>query len=628
VIFVITEVILGGEKIRLSPKNSIGKGGEADIFDIGGNLALKIFKEPDHPDFLGEKELQQFAVRKIAEHQKKLPSFPKNLPTNVISPRELAYLPDKKIIAGYAMNLVSGADVLLRFTERHFRQVAATNTEMVETLRRLYITVMAIHKQQIVIGDFNDLNVLVRGDEIFLVDADSFQFGPFLCATFTDRFVDPLLCELHDNQLVLARTHNAESDWYAFAVMLMQCLLFVGPYGGVFRPKDPAQNIPHHLRPSQRITVFHPEVRYPKPAVPFEVLPDDLLQYFYEVFEKDRRGTFPEKFLKDLRWTACPVCHTEHARPLCPNCLHTAPAAVKMKVTVRGTVIATRVFQTRGQIICSTYQNGRLLWLTHENGELRREDGELVLSLGKIRPRFRFRLQGERTLIGQNDQVAVIQKGAVDNRMAVDCFGNLPVFDTNASSYFWLQGGQLLREDRFGPKYIGDALQGQTLFWTGPEFGFGFYRAGGLSASFVFDSKRAGINDRLKLAIPPGQLIDATCAFSESLVWFFISLQEAGKKISYCFLISREGKLIASEKSENEELLWLEKIRGKCAAGKFLFSPTDDGIVRLEEDSGKISVTRNFPDTEPFVNTSSQLFTGSEGVYVVGQREIQLLKIS
>jgi hypothetical protein len=625
---VITEILLDGKKIRLNPKKSIGKGGEADIFDIGGGLALKIFKTPDHPDLIGEKELQKFAARKIAEHQKKLPAFPKNLPPNVVTPRKLAYLTAGKTIAGYAMNLVSGADVLLRFSERQFRQSTATNSEVVKILGRLHEAVREIHNQKVVIGDFNDLNVLVRGEEIFLVDADSFQFGPFLSATFTDRFVDPLLCDPRENQLILAKAHNPESDWYAFAVMLMQSFLFVGPYGGVFRPKDPAQNVPHHLRPLRRITVFHPEVRYPKPAVPFPVLPDDLLHYFHEVFEKDRRGAFPEKFLEDLRWTVCSVCQTEHARSLCPNCLHIAPAAVKTVVSVRGSVTATRVFRTRGKIVCSAYQNGKLLWLTYEDGSLKRENGESILSLGKIPPRFRFRLRGDRTFIGQEGQVAVIRDGKVEKRLAVDCFGNLPIFDTNTHGYYWIEAGQLLREDQLGPKYLGDVLQGQTLFWVGPEFGFGFYRAGGISSAFVFDAKRTGINDRVKLSIPPGQLIDATCVFSESSAWFLLSLQESGKRTSYCFLVSREGKVLAQEKSEDGEMDWLEKIRGKCAAGKFLFSPTDDGIMRLEEDNGKISVTRVFPDTEPFVSSDSQLFAGKEGIYVVGQHEIQLLKIT
>ncbi len=61
--------------------------------------------------------------------------------------------------------------------------------------------------------------------------------------------------------------------------MLMQSLLFVGPYGGVYRPTDKKKTVLHDARPLKRITVFDPEVRYPKPARPYNMLPDDLLGY-------------------------------------------------------------------------------------------------------------------------------------------------------------------------------------------------------------------------------------------------------------------------------------------------------------------------------------------------------------
>ena len=111
----------------------------------------------------------------------------------------------------------------------------------------------------------------------YLIDADSFQFGPFLCRVFTARFVDPLLCVPDATQLLLHQPHTAASDGYAYTVMLMQCLLFVGPYGGVYRPKDPAHRVPHEARPLHRMTIFHPEVQYPKPAIPYGTLPDELL---------------------------------------------------------------------------------------------------------------------------------------------------------------------------------------------------------------------------------------------------------------------------------------------------------------------------------------------------------------
>ena len=620
------KVILGKKTIRLDPNKSIGTGGEAEVYDIGNGLALKIFKAPDHPDFRGKPEEQKGAALKILEHQEKLRLFPQNLPSGVIKPEELAYNLDQTQIVGYAMQFVTDADLLIRFSERDFRKKGVTSEKTVAILRYLHNLVAAVHRSQAIIGDFNDLNVLVRYDRIFLIDADSFQFGKFLSWTFTERFVDPLLCGIEKNNLMLKKAYSAESDWYAFAIMVMQCLLFVGPYGGVYRPKNPAQNFPHHLRPLQRITVFRPEVIYPKPAAPRQILPDTLLQYFHQVFEKDQRGIFPEKLLATLEWKKCDACQTEHARGVCPQCSPISPAAIKELVTVRGKVISSLIFKTRGVILSATSGQGQLQWLYHENKQYKRENGEAVLT-GYLDPRMRFRLLGKRTLIGKDGHVVTLQKGLPPEQLSVDSFRNLPIFDTNDSNRFWCQNGQLFRDAQLGPKYVGVVLAGQTLFWVGPRFGLGFWRAGSLSAVFVFDAVRAGINDRVKIPKFSGQMIDATCVFSETLAWFFLAIQDRGKIIHKAIVVSREGAVVAQYEAEKNDGGWLWAIRGKCAAGNFLFAATDDGIVRLEPDSGTVANTREFPDTEPFVNSVSQLFTGKEGLWVVDRREIRLLKI-
>ncbi len=58
----IMDVYINGKKINLSPQKTIGKGGEADIFDIGNGQAAKIFKQPNHPDYQGQPFAQQAAV--------------------------------------------------------------------------------------------------------------------------------------------------------------------------------------------------------------------------------------------------------------------------------------------------------------------------------------------------------------------------------------------------------------------------------------------------------------------------------------------------------------------------------------------------------------------------------------
>ena len=119
----------------------------------------------------------------------------------------------------------------------------------------------------------------------------------------------------------------------------MQSLLFVAPYGGVYRPEDVSRRIPHGARPLHRITVFHSEVRYPKPATRYEVLPDDLLQYLHRVFEKDERGPFPAGLLDRLQFVACPRCAVEHARAACPFCSAGGGRTPRAVLMVRGEVL-------------------------------------------------------------------------------------------------------------------------------------------------------------------------------------------------------------------------------------------------------------------------------------------------
>ena len=46
-------IYLKGKRIYVDPAKSIGKGNEADIFDIGSGMVLKLFKPPEHPDYQG-----------------------------------------------------------------------------------------------------------------------------------------------------------------------------------------------------------------------------------------------------------------------------------------------------------------------------------------------------------------------------------------------------------------------------------------------------------------------------------------------------------------------------------------------------------------------------------------------
>lgn len=627
------EIFVNKKKVLLNPQKSIGKGQEADVYNIGGGKALKVFKPPNHPDYINlpdklqAKNEQEGAKNRIAEHQKKLPSFPANLPPKVITPIDLATNKIGNKILGYTMNLLDNAKPLFQYSDINFRRAGIGNEVIKDIFLDLYNTVTGLHKRGVIIGDFNDLNVLIKNKEAFLIDSDSFQFSKFLCRMFTARFVDPILCDPKRKTLMLFKPYKKESDWYAFAVMLMQNLLFVDPYGGIYKPKDKANRLKHNERPLYRITVFHPEVKYPKPAIPYKVLSDDLLHYFDQVFTKDKRGIFPENLLLDMHWVKCASCGLEHARHICPDCVQATPGIVREVIKVQGKVTATHVFKTRGVILFAAYQDNNLAWLYHEDGEFRREKGLHVVA-GDLNPHIRYRLYGKATLMGKNGQVAILSPTKAPGKIAVDSFGALPIFDSNGNNYYWLYNSQLLRNGAFGPEYIGDVLGGQTLFWAGKKFGFGFYRAGDIQVAFVFDALKRGINDNVKLPFFRGQLVDSTCFFSDNRCWFLAAVREGGKTVHYCFIIRPDGLIEAKAEAELGDGSWLGTLRGKCAAGNFLLATTDEGIVRAEPNYGRIEKAKEFPDTEPFVDTSCHLFPGNEGLYVVGKREISLLKIS
>lgn len=626
-------VYSNGKQIRPDPANSLGQGGEAEVFRLpstfGKDLAVKIFKPPSHPDFKGNSIDVKGAEIRIKEHQKKLLVFPKGLPSRVIAPMELVTNQSGSKILGYIMKVVQNSEVLLRYANIAFRQSGITNETVVEIFKDLHGSVSGTHEQNVVIGDFNDLNVLIVGNKAHLIDMDSSQFGPYYCRVFTEKFVDPLLCDPKKTSPVLANPHNQNSDWYAFSIMLMQCLLYVGPYGGIYKPKDKTKRIKQGQRSLQRITVFDDEVKYPGPATHFSVLPDDLLQLFYKTFKEDHRGEFPFELLGNLRWTKCIDCGSEHARGTCPVCKGVAPELVKEVITVRGNVTSTRFFQTKGIILHAAFQGNKLLWVYHENGEFKREDGSTITK-GNLDPAMRFRIKGKETLIAQrNTLVTLGSKKSPPEKLSVDCFQNLPVFDANKKSKFWIDAGRLLKDDPLGGSdFIGDVLQNQTLFWVGPKFGFGFYRAGELSIAFVFNTKIKGINDGVKLPQIKGQLVDSTCVFSKDYCWFFITTQFGGKTINQCFVIRDTGLIEATADAEENDGSWLSSIRGKCAAGNFLLAATEDGIVKAGMKNGNISMTGEFPDTEPFVDSGCYLYPGDDGIYVRRRKDIQLIQIS
>jgi hypothetical protein len=503
---------------------------------------VKWWKPADHPDYIGMPHEQAIAAKRLVEQPAKLRALPGNLPAAVVAPCGFALASKRgSEVAGYLMPKIVGEPLHSYGEVRWRREHPIAGAELVAMLLALHDAIAGLHRAGVVIGDCNDLNILVDGTRVHLIDVDSYQFGGFTCPMFSERFVDPRLCDAQ--QLVPVRPHDEASDWFAFAAMAFRSLLNVGPWGGV------AQQTPAGLRAIRRASVLGTGIVYPRAARPLATLPDDVLEVFRGIFERDERGVFPRAVLEALRLRACPACGEEHARVRCPACQtvgHVPPAVV----------------------------HGRLQYVAI-------------------------------------DPTQIAFEGARVGR---------------GTAAVWLDGSALMRTTRLGPERIGSVLAGQTHAWVGSHMGVGFYRAGGFAVGFVFRPDTGGLDDRVALPAIRGGLVSAHATLGTRTAWLWLTCADAGRLVTTCIVIGADAQVLAT--ATFSDASWLTGIAGACAAGDFVFVPTDDGIVRIEIVQHTVAITRVFAETASIVGAADRLALSPTGIDVLRRRDALRLQLA
>ncbi|MDO8668847.1 MAG: RIO1 family regulatory kinase/ATPase [Candidatus Buchananbacteria bacterium] len=279
----------------------LGRGGEAIIYTLKPGIVAKIFLKPDAPEFAEDPELREAAWVRIEEMQTKLFSFPKDLPAELVTPTGVL-VNGRNRVFGYVMPFINGTS-LDKLGRTNMNPTAKKTKKM---LVSLYDTVVKLHEQGVIIGDFNENNIIVFRDIPYLIDADSMQFGPYQCRSFIPRFTAPEILRITNSDagsgrkkkdirqwsFAMATTYNELTDWYSYLVIAMRLLTFTDPYGGVAYDMDLAE------RMSQRITVFDQPVVYPLIAKPLSSVPRPILETFFKVFHLHKRF-IPDKKIFD-----------------------------------------------------------------------------------------------------------------------------------------------------------------------------------------------------------------------------------------------------------------------------------------------------------------------------------------
>lgn len=547
-----------------------------------------------------------------AIRQQKWRSWPTGLPRNAISP--LTYVTNKMgELIGYVMPLIENVKPLTKLMDKNFRKAnGITQQRAAKVLINLHGLLARVHKAGVVVGDFNDKNVLVNPHtlEVFLIDVDSASWGRWPSLVAVPDFADPTLLT---PQFTLrdGASYSQMSDWYSFTVMAYQLLTLTNPYrDGVHRPKPNKDgtrgkryNFPDRV--THRISVFEDVQLPPKGIHRPASLPDRLGLFMRKVFTEDWRALpFPLELLTTFVWMTCPQCGREHGRTVCPNNKCGAPGIVSRPATApphpnyspppftppppapsRPTASGTRsAYRIDNTYLAAASLGGNLRHVHYANGAYRRENGAVVLRAPYV-PGLSAYVAGDRTVLAGQDEFVVLNGSGPATRQKTQQRFNRTTVAANSKHIYWLRGASLVRDDPGYSRLVVDTIvPNATSVWAGETFGVVFMQIGMVTWVRTFDAENTGFTGSLYLPPEIGTVVDAQCVINDRFAWLTVTYQARnGTKIYKCFLLNATAGLVASAQTQAGSNNWIEVVsRSALAIGDALLVPVPQvGIMRI-----------------------------------------------
>jgi len=259
------KVIIGkGNPVTL--KKYIAQGGEGSVFEYNG-LACKIYHDKNS----------------MIPEQKILELKDINLP-NVLAPKDIIYDAKSKKAVGFVMPFIRNTEYLVRLFSRKFKKDHNISPEMVVALvKDMQETLEQLHKQGVVVGDYNEMNFLTDAKyaRTYNIDVDSYQTKNFPCTAIMDS--------VRDRTLPWGQFKES-SDWFSWAVVTFQLYTGIHPYKG--RHPDYNQS-DLDGRMENCVSVFDSKVKMPRACSDFSIIPKTQLEWYKKVFDKKERSIPP-----------------------------------------------------------------------------------------------------------------------------------------------------------------------------------------------------------------------------------------------------------------------------------------------------------------------------------------------
>mgnify|MGYP003632534886 CR=1 FL=1 len=256
--------VRGEGAVSLTKRDYVGQGGQGAIYAKGGS-AFKIFSDVSSVPCEGK-------VRELSALDD----------PNVIRPQKLVCDKDGAPL-GYTMRFVRDAYALCQLFPRSFRERNRVTADQIARLIKQFRQGLSrIHKTGILVVDLNEMNFLVDKaiSELFFIDVDSYQTRSYPA--------DAIMESIRDRHAP-ANAFSELTDWFSFAIVSFQMFTGIHPFKG----KHP-QLKGLDARMKANVSVLNPDVRVPKAAYPFGVIPAPMLNWYEAVFEKGQRIPPPD----------------------------------------------------------------------------------------------------------------------------------------------------------------------------------------------------------------------------------------------------------------------------------------------------------------------------------------------
>jgi hypothetical protein len=617
------------------PAQLIQSGGEGMVFGLG-DTAVKIYHQPQ------------------ARHAAKLHHWLNNglslrLPAQVLAPCDLVTDSQQKAV-GFVMNrLPVGAQALKQLANPGFwSKQAVTTAAVVALFQEIHRSLSQLHQLGVVVGDLNDHNLFFNSlaqtePPVFApywIDVDSYQVGGFPCPVALESFLAPELYAVAD--FSRQPVFTPLTDWYAYFVLLVKCLLQVHPYGGVHRTSGVhRRHATLRTRAAARVSVLNTEVIYPQRARPLESLSDDLLHELHRVFDQGERQPFPLNLLTDY---AAGLIHCRHCglayprqRTGCPGCRQVTPAPVpsarpgglrvKLLVQVDGAIVHLAVLPNGRVLVISRTGNSYNLIRAGASGPYEQQ------TLFHGRPGYRFGFFGDLYLAvnpPQSRQLLILDLSGTSPKQVslveTALFQNEAVFAATPNYLYRIARGAVLKGSVTGANFLEEvvatARRDQTWLWPSrhSDSVAGFYRFFDAHHLFVLNADNTLYETVDSIAGPGTSVVEMEAQFSPTAVAFIAKLHRHGQPSQRVLLVNGRGQTIRTIDHASSDGSQYDTSSGKALIGATLLHTTDSGIVK--ENERGIHLLR---ETAGYVAQGDSLHYHPAGLIVQQESKVYLL---